>query len=193
MGNLILNPTQAEAVYSAMCELNNVSGLIRAEFEGGDITVQEHHTSGKVTVVRLAGSPARQEFESYANQSAFAAAYSLLPDRAEAKAADAPEYNQAGHICPETGRIAMTVEEAYAREDSADRVFFSYSVEDAARDLVGWRRIEGIDVGSAVDADGRPTEYTLDYDETTSFIVRGQTIIYMQRTKAERRAAEGSR
>lgn len=93
---LILNPAQAEAVYSAMCALNNVGGLVRIDFERGDLTVQEHHTSGKVTVVRLVDTAARQEFESYASQAAFAVAYrvdasaSLLADALAEPAAPIP-------------------------------------------------------------------------------------------------------
>jgi hypothetical protein len=74
---LILNQAQAEAVYNAMCHLNNVSGLIRVELNNGDISVQQHHTSGKISIVELIGTPVRQNFESYGDQSAFATAYSL--------------------------------------------------------------------------------------------------------------------
>lgn len=64
----ILNSGQAEAVYSAMCHLNNVSGLLNAAFSG--ITVVEY-SNGVVLVVK---GDNREEF---ASQSAFATAYSL--------------------------------------------------------------------------------------------------------------------
>lgn len=73
--NLILTQAQAEAVYSAMCTLNNVSmrldgcvadGIRCREDEGGEMFVFDMcagHTGG-----------AREEYE---NQSAFATAYGL--------------------------------------------------------------------------------------------------------------------
>lgn len=68
---MILNQSQAEAVYSAMCTLNNVNGALSATIEG--VRVEETH-SGAVQVWTLGsiGNPER-----HTNQSAFAAAYGL--------------------------------------------------------------------------------------------------------------------
>ena len=77
MSTKILNQSQAEAVYSAMCALNNVGGIVAVDLEGGDLRVQQHHTSGKVCVTHFRAAPRRPDFESYADQSAFATAYNL--------------------------------------------------------------------------------------------------------------------
>lgn len=68
---MILNKSQAEMVYSAMCYLNNVSGTLSATIEG--VRVEETH-SGAVQVWTLdsIGNPER-----HASQSAFATAYGL--------------------------------------------------------------------------------------------------------------------
>lgn len=65
----ILNKSQAEAVYSAMCELNNVSGYIDAVLQG--VRVKEH-ANGVVQITK------KGESEDYSNQSAFATAYGLI-------------------------------------------------------------------------------------------------------------------
>lgn len=86
---LILNKAQAEAVYSAMCALNNVSGVglgvvfpeAGGRIRSGRIAVRELGDTGRVLVERFAfqGNPAEQleAVESYADQSAFATAYGL--------------------------------------------------------------------------------------------------------------------
>lgn len=74
---MILNQAQAEAVYSAMCALNNVGGLVAIDMNSGDLRVQQHHTSGKVCVTDLSPAPRRPNFESHASQAAFAYAYGL--------------------------------------------------------------------------------------------------------------------
>lgn len=64
----ILTTSQADAVYSAMCELNNVSGYLDAVIQG--IRVKEH-ANGAVQITSKGKS------EDYANQSAFATAYGV--------------------------------------------------------------------------------------------------------------------
>lgn len=70
---LILNQSQAEAVYSAMCALNNVGGFC------GDITL-----SGGLRVQWLRSVTVRDGLsgprEEYPNQAAFATAYGLNSD-----------------------------------------------------------------------------------------------------------------
>lgn len=69
---LILNQAQAEAVYSAMCHLNNICGKMDAAFpsNGETIVVQELECEIIVKLVDITE-------ESYPNQAAFAAAYGL--------------------------------------------------------------------------------------------------------------------
>lgn len=71
---MILTPAQAEAVYSAMCHLNNVSGRIAATMEE-KLRVIEMAT-GAVYVRELLGGE-WETAELYADQSAFATAYGL--------------------------------------------------------------------------------------------------------------------
>lgn len=67
---MILNKSQAEAVYGAMCALNNVGGIC------GDLTLSEGLRVQwlQCVVVRDGLSGPREE---YPNQAAFAAAYGL--------------------------------------------------------------------------------------------------------------------
>ena len=80
---MILNLTraQAEAVYTAMCALNNVGGLIVATFrdnEGRGIRVREL-AGGTVRVTTdTCGHPSEQE--RHDNQAAFVTAYNLQTD-----------------------------------------------------------------------------------------------------------------
>jgi len=71
---LILNQAQAEAVYGAMCALNNVGGRARIDFESHMITVIEY-PSGSVHVVRGMGGLGNSEV--YDDQAAFTYAYGL--------------------------------------------------------------------------------------------------------------------
>lgn len=64
----LLTRAQADAVYSAMCALNNVSGYLDAVMQG--IRVKEH-ANGVVQITRKGAS------EDYASQIAFATAYEL--------------------------------------------------------------------------------------------------------------------
>lgn len=97
-------------------------------------------------------------------------------------------YNEVGHVCPETGRIAMTVADAYAREDSPDRHFFAYLADAAKYGADPWQLIDGIDASTANGADSLPETYGLDFANGRSMDVAPCAIIYMQRTKAERAA-----
>lgn len=72
---MILSKPQAEAVYSAMCALNNVSGRVFATMSDQRVT----EANGCVTVFEyLEGQ--WEPGERYASQSAFATAYGLNSD-----------------------------------------------------------------------------------------------------------------
>lgn len=73
MSTKILTQAQAEAVYSAMCALNNVNMFIGAEIrELGRLVSVREDAMGRIHVEdRLSSS------ELYADQSAFATAYGL--------------------------------------------------------------------------------------------------------------------
>lgn len=64
---MILNQSQAAAVYSAMCELNNVGGLIDVRLANCRVT---EHSRG----VSVEGPTTTEQ---YADQNAFATAYGL--------------------------------------------------------------------------------------------------------------------
>lgn len=69
---LILNQSQAEAVYSAMCAMNEVGGKIdRIDLEGSEVRVREN-TAGRVFVESM-----ERGEEAYFDQSDFATAYGL--------------------------------------------------------------------------------------------------------------------
>jgi hypothetical protein len=99
-------------------------------------------------------------------------------------------YNEDGHICPDTGRIAMTIAVAYAREDSTDRTFYIYSPSAAELGLECWRMVDGFDSTQA-----SPKRYDVHFSDGGR--AEGQDgfgHVYMQRTKAQREAgtaAEG--
>jgi thiamine phosphate synthase YjbQ (UPF0047 family) len=76
----ILTQTQAETIYATMCALNKIDALVRVEIDSGDISVQQHHKSGRVVVNALHNLPHRRDFESYLNQRDFATAYGLSAD-----------------------------------------------------------------------------------------------------------------
>lgn len=72
---LILTAAQAEAVYSAMCALNNVGGRLRVQLtQGKNVILVEEFASGGVVV----DTKPRHSVEVYAGQHAFATAYVLL-------------------------------------------------------------------------------------------------------------------
>lgn len=94
-------------------------------------------------------------------------------------------YNIPGHVCPETGRLAMTVAAAHKREDSHDRQFWLYVRKDAASGLDPWRPIRKID-GS----DANLLEiYAIEWVDGTTSQVLPHHVVYMQRTRAERAEA----
>jgi hypothetical protein len=80
----------------------------------------------------------------------------------------------------------MTVADAYARDDSPDRHFWLYSDRAADEGLEPWRQIDGIDANKIDGIDNRPLDYTLDFANGGSAIAFPNSVIYMQRTKAER-------
>lgn len=75
---MILEKAQAEAVYSAMCALNNVGAKARASFGSviaGGVNVFEVGSAG-VCVARIQGYDV-MESEKYESKQDFAAAYGL--------------------------------------------------------------------------------------------------------------------
>jgi len=81
---MILNQAQAEAVYSAMCALNNVSGVIKCRIDA--IEVVEH--ANRLVVVN-SGCGAGYQSERYEDQAAFATAYGLNSDEPQSDVAAA--------------------------------------------------------------------------------------------------------
>lgn len=75
----ILNKAQAEAVYSAMCAINNVSGSIDKIMLPAPYYVISVVAYGDEIIVRQG----LRDMEKYANQAAFAAAYGLNADEPE--------------------------------------------------------------------------------------------------------------
>lgn len=77
---MILNQAQAEAVYSAMCALNNVGGRLSTQLPppvGSNtwIHIEDHFEGFGVLIRHGMGTAGKRE--SYDNQSAFATAYGL--------------------------------------------------------------------------------------------------------------------
>lgn len=75
---LILTIQQAQAVYGAMCALNNVSGSVKASIaqgRGDEIRATELD-DGSISILYVEAGKAA-DIERYADQSAFAAAYGL--------------------------------------------------------------------------------------------------------------------
>lgn len=98
MSTRLLNQSQAESIYSAMQLLSNIGALVRVEMNDGDLTVQEHHKSRKVTVTSLERLPSGRDFECYADQAAFASAYGLQGPEQVNKAATRPAYWNPSHF-----------------------------------------------------------------------------------------------
>lgn len=86
-------------------------------------------------------------------------------------------YNEVSHLCPETGRIAMTVADAYAREDSPDRTFFAYFPKSAELGLDPWRLIDGID---KIESGTLAGDYTLEWPRGLGVSCPASRVIYMQ-------------
>lgn len=79
---MILNKAQAEAVYSAMCALNNVGGLLHTRIKSTTPGVLFHVNelpSGhmQIWVADAIGNPTGAGHEDHKNQAAFATAYCL--------------------------------------------------------------------------------------------------------------------
>lgn len=75
---MILNQSQADAVYSAMCALNNVGGRVDTRFVNGMasvIEVRDRADRGVIVLFQTGG--ATRDIEKHINQAAFAAAYGL--------------------------------------------------------------------------------------------------------------------
>lgn len=71
---MILNKSQAEAVYSAMCALNNVSARLDVNLpQGNGLAIRVYEGLGG----RIFLTTERGQTEIYADQSAFATAYDL--------------------------------------------------------------------------------------------------------------------
>ena len=97
--SLILNPSQAEAVYTAMCHQNNVSGTLSATLPGG-VRVEECH-DGSIQVWTL---DTMDRPERYASQANFATAYGMNEDAAPASAFAYPSVEGAdGNFYPMEG------------------------------------------------------------------------------------------
>lgn len=79
MSTKILNQSQAEAVYSAMCALNNVGGRIAATVAVVDVGthVNVYETSSGIVFVTKVCDFDRVDSEEYESQAAFATAYGL--------------------------------------------------------------------------------------------------------------------
>lgn len=71
---MILNKSQAEAIYTAICAMNNVFGTATYSVEGVTVVAQK---DGRVTVDRPFNYGMAIERECYYSQSVFAAAYDL--------------------------------------------------------------------------------------------------------------------
>ena len=72
---MILNQAQAEAVYSAMCALNNVSAKVKVNLPiGGGLGIRVNENLG---VIYITGEGWCSGRETYSNQAEFATAYKL--------------------------------------------------------------------------------------------------------------------
>ena len=75
---MILNKSQAKAVYDAMCALNNVGARLEANFQGA---IARETVDGRITIYIVPNTTFPQshaaELEIYPDQSAFATAYGM--------------------------------------------------------------------------------------------------------------------
>lgn len=76
---MILNPSQAKAAYSTMCELNNVGFRMRTvcKYEDGSGVFVGNRDDGTVSVRVFDVDGETTYTENYPTQAAFAAAYNL--------------------------------------------------------------------------------------------------------------------
>ena len=102
---LILNQSQAEAVYNAMCALNNVGAALECLLPlGGGKAVRVYEAlNASVHVATEAGGRAWQSVERHESQSAFATAYGL-------------DYGGAAELAAELARPLTATERALVDE-----------------------------------------------------------------------------
>lgn len=121
--NLILTAAQAQAVYSAMCALNNVGGRVNAVIplspsDGAVDTHTANHITalpdGRILIQGYREGERCGPLEIYPDQSAFAAAYGLpvaAPDLAAAlRVAYSDIQRLPGHTIDMLGRIEAALE-----------------------------------------------------------------------------------
>lgn len=85
------------------------------------------------------------------------------------------KYNKADHVCPETGRMAMTVAQVNLLQDEVGDVHsFTYSKEAAGFGTDPWRLVDGINpmVNEA--------KSELWFDSGGSKLVKNSTMLYVQ-------------
>lgn len=109
-------------------------------------------------------------------------------DRAASGLVLTQPYNTPGHVCPDTGRLAMTVADAYARDDYCDRHFWIFNKTASDLGIEPWHEVEGLDPTTATGRDGKPVGYTILFAGSGSRDVYPPSVVYMQRTAAERAA-----
>lgn len=113
---LILTTAQAQAVYSAMCALNNIGAVIDVEIPGGcgGTRIQGTFTGS----VRVEQRWDDRKSERYPDQDAFAAAYGLPVAAQGLVAALRVAYSDIqrlpGHTIDMLGRIEAAIEQAVA-------------------------------------------------------------------------------
>ena len=89
---MILTQAQAEAVYSAMCALNNVGGILHTRIKatpGAFIHVNKLPSGHMQLWPGDAGGNPTGPLESHHNQAAFATAYGLISDEPQSDVAAA--------------------------------------------------------------------------------------------------------
>lgn len=81
-GAMILNEEQAKAVYNAMCQLNNIGGILHARiiFDKNIIHIREF-LAGTLSVWIESEDAKMLKEENYYNQNAFAAEYNFFEDQ----------------------------------------------------------------------------------------------------------------
>lgn len=161
---------------------------VHAYYAVGSYVVQITHDDFPIPNAEWQGETLRQAYSiAMAHWDLTHGARDLLAERTITLPAPTPlDYNQPGHICPQTGRLCMTLADAYAREDMPDRHFSLYVQSAADLDLDPWKGIDGLDASTALGPDGRPEWYEIDYANGRSQRAQATLPVYMQRTKAER-------
>jgi hypothetical protein len=89
------------------------------------------------------------------------------------------KYNRAGHVCPNTGRVAMTVAEVTELQNEVGDVHsFTYDKEAEGFGTDPWRLIDGIN--PMVDK----AQSELWFDNGGSKLVKNNIMLYVQMPKA---------